>query len=479
MNTYTEADWRCPQGGAFHLLDLSRGEFDSQMHPCVKCEAMVPRALFDDGMANVVEEKPQEAWTPREPAKVAATALLTPLDIPAMSRAEMMEYYDLSRKLFPNVWMPRPDPSPEYDPIEKGDCITASAKATIADGAITSIAVTNAGSGWSDNKPTWAVNPLAELSQEQLEKMKRIFNDGFTTPNPAITAHRALAMLDRRARVNYLDEEALKEKYPRMEYSANPLSYDPLASLTPGQSCILKDQPTNPSTLWTHLNTTGKAFSIGGTTTHDFGHDQHMHQIDSNATGAHDHGGSLYTTTPTPTPGDALFNPSDLKGRLRLWNGEKWVENKNAACDCNTYKLQPPPFYSKPLGESQTISAGTAIDWSVTLGPTSSGDNWTTVAADPNPADYALVYDPSNPCHSDDDDTAIDDHPEVPTDLKVPDSFRVVEKYRVIMDLRNGPFSQDEAVWDTIEGARRRIRQLMFAREDVLRCEIESVWERK
>ena len=70
---YTEKDWRCPQGGAFHVLNMSQTTLSdtppSPTHFCVNCRQSVAKELLDAGMANMANMS--EATKPPKPILAA------------------------------------------------------------------------------------------------------------------------------------------------------------------------------------------------------------------------------------------------------------------------------------------------------------------------------------------------------------------------------------------------------------------------
>lgn len=64
---WTEKEWRCPTDDAFHVLDLSKGNSDTDLLPCIKCGNLCTPGLVEDGMANTTVEPPKvDAHTERK-----------------------------------------------------------------------------------------------------------------------------------------------------------------------------------------------------------------------------------------------------------------------------------------------------------------------------------------------------------------------------------------------------------------------------
>ena len=178
----------------------------------------------------------------------------------------------------------------------------------------------------------------------------------------------------------------------------------------------------------------------------------HTHQINSHDHGAHTHQINLTADASDP---DLPFT---------IWKiGPNGFYEKLEGTDAKTYTISSSPFYGKALGESPEDQFYDFRGIRVAPGrPGIRTDVLRNVGGLP-PSD-----DPSSP------------NPEptkIPTDTPVPANFRVVERYRVVT--WSLVWANDTEVWSTRQGAEDRARQLLFARKDVLRCEIECFWERE
>lgn len=605
---YTEKDWRCPSGGAFHILDLTKGEFDKAMHPCVKCEAMVPRELVEEGMANVVEEKPQEwltvpfrrsehakaAPTGNEPSPVPAWVNILnsvpnggtggqvvfpsggsttatgiadldafnaalkdwfrqtytnrigesdsgcdytanemglklrevqandrggkrPIIPDGLSEAEMMEWCrNHVRNHLPNTkarhvvrWYPWVSSSYKGD-IETGghyslrfrifvEELAAMAdkpvKAEVADGVVARTFAAKIGDVY-----------LSSWSVKDEPSGIATAHVGFNNP---VTAHSAMNLLDQRTRgmghshrtQRLISGETLiyKSRQPGLSTdhpwfiidckdSANDVAdnaLDPIASLTPSKAFSIGDAPCNPVDGGNPIKIGGKSMAMGpyNGDHYDrvrFDHSSvaqnlnHTHTISAHDHGVYyDHGHQFGLTAGDHSAshtylcdayGRLIVKDADQSGlteNLRFWDGDKWVKDKNIACQHRTYKLSTSPFegdsfYGKSLGEVAKMDAGLANEFcGSTVAPTPSPD-WGTAPCDPNPSPAPT-----------------------PTDLRVPDSFRVVERHIAVMYLQSGLKERDSERWTTLEGAQTRVRQLLFDRDDLLLCTVDTVWERE